>query len=184
MNIRYGNEEFFATIFKAAHHYYYKNIKGLRRPPLNSFWHTKLRIRAYYEQNNDVNGTHAPGRRFLGLGSAIKIYNPQNSTQEIYGTVIHEMAHASHWSMDSWHYKHCDNIVAESWARGVQRELTRMIYPNYSPIYSRKRYTGIVQDMIDGYKTTSSYYILRIIIHVYILIKVILTRYQDIQYDK
>lgn len=158
LNIRYGNEEFFATIFKAAHHYYYKNIKGLRRPPLNSFWHTKLRIRAYYEQNSDVNGTHAPGRRFLGLGSAIKIYNPQNSTQDIYGTIIHEVAHASHWSMDSWHYKHCDNIVAESWARGVQRELTRMVYPNYSPTYSRKRYTGIVQDMIDGNKTTKSYY--------------------------
>jgi len=172
LNIRYGNEEFFATIFKAAHHYYYKNIKGLRRPPLNSFWHTKLRIRAYYEQNSDVNGTHAPGKRFLGLGSAIKIYNPQRLSEDIYGTVIHEMAHASHWSMDKWHYNHCDDIVAESWARGVQWELTRMVYPNYQPWYCTSscgspysNYTGVVEDMIDsvsGYDQVSGYTIRQI----------------------
>ena len=46
----------------------------------------------------------------------------------------------------------------ESWARGVQWELTRMVYPSYVPLYSRKDYTGVVQDMIDGFKTTTSRY--------------------------
>lgn len=63
--------------------------------------------------------------------------------------MIHETAHASHWNMDSWHYNHCDDVVAESWARGVQWELTRMIYTGYQPSYSDP-YTGVVQDMIDG----------------------------------
>ncbi len=56
LNIRYGVQEFYATIFKASHHYYYKNIKNLRRPPQNSFWNTQLKIRAYNEVNNNSNG--------------------------------------------------------------------------------------------------------------------------------
>ena len=49
--------------------------------------------------------------------------------------------------------------VKESWARGVEWELTRLIYPNYTTYYSRLRYTGVVEDMINGRKTrTSRYY--------------------------
>ena len=33
-----------------------------------------------------------------------------------------------------------------------------MVYPSYSITYSRKDYTGVVQDMIDGFKTTTSRY--------------------------
>ena len=163
-NIRNGRQEFYATIFKASHHYYYKYIKGLRRPPLNSFFHTKLKIRARYTSNGSSNGSHNPGRRFLGLGAAIKIYNPNNSSRSIYATTIHELAHASHWSMDRWHYNHLHRNsmdvapVAETWARGVERELTRMIYPTYEPSYSRGDYAGLVKDLLDGNKTTGSYY--------------------------
>ena len=84
---------------------------------------------------------------------------------EIYGTTIHEIAHASHWKMDSFTYgcQNDDNCavqcclgdlkVAESWARGVQWELTRMVYPptimvDYPDYFGN--YTGVVQDMIDG----------------------------------
>jgi len=38
LNIKGGTQEYYATLFRAAHHYYYKNIKGLRRPSQNSFW--------------------------------------------------------------------------------------------------------------------------------------------------
>lgn len=51
--------------------------------------------------------------------------------------------------MDSWHYNHADDVVVESWDRGVQWELTRMIYTTYQPYYFSD-YTGVVQDMIDG----------------------------------
>lgn len=148
LNLKDGTDEFHATIFKGAYHYYYKDIKNLRRPPQNSFWATQLKYRAMNESSS-INGSHCPSCRFLGLGSAIKIYNPQHESQAIYGTTIHETAHASHWNMDSWHYNHCDDVVAESWARGVQWELTRMIYTGYQPSYFDP-YTGVVQDMIDG----------------------------------
>ncbi|HMM11622.1 MAG TPA: hypothetical protein PKE03_05965 [Bacteroidales bacterium] len=160
-----GKEKFWATIFRATHHYYYQNIQGLRRPPQNSFWNTQLKLRAVYETNSS-NGTHCASCRFLGLGSAIKIYNPQNSSMQIYGTTIHEIAHASHWKMDPATYNcqydsdcwiNCctgDLKVSESWARGVQWVLTGMVYPpnsmgNY-PTYNFGNYTGVVQDMIDG----------------------------------
>ena len=158
LNMKGGKKEFWATIFRATSHYYYDNIKNLRRPPQNSFWNTQLKLRAMYESNDDVNGTHCPECGFLGLESAIKIYNPQNDSRVIYATTIHEIAHASHWNMDKTNYNSGEDIVRESWARGVQRELTRQIYATYNPIYSRLRYTGVVHDMIDGNKTRHSFY--------------------------
>lgn len=155
-DMRDDKYEFYATIFRAAHHYYYEDIKGLRRPPENGFWKTQMKLRAYMETNEGSNGNHAPGRRFLGLGSAIKIYNPNRASMDTYGTVIHELAHASHWNMDRSGYNNSDLIVAESWARGVQWELTRMVYPLYEPVYGRRSYSGVVQDMIDGFKTRIS----------------------------
>lgn len=150
VDFRGGVSQFHGTIFRAAFNYYYGNINGLRRPPLNSFWHTRLKIRAYNESNPDVNGSHCAGCRFIGLGSAIKIYNPQRATQDIYGTVIHELGHASHWSMDKNNYNNGDDIVLESWARGVQWELTRMVYPGYiGGATVLPNYTQVVIDMID-----------------------------------
>lgn len=141
---------FWATIFRAASHYYFDNIKNLRRPPQNSFWNTQLKIRAHNEENDEYNGYHSPALRFLGLGCAIHIFNPQHLSDKIYGTTIHELAHASHWNMSSGgSYTNCDDIVAESWARGVQWELTGMKYSGYTPDYFGV-YTGVVQDMIDG----------------------------------
>lgn len=171
-SIKDGVQEFYGTIHHAAHHYYYKDIKGLRRPPLNSFWKTQLKIRAYNETNNESYGNHKPSRRFLGLGSNLKIYNPQRESMDLYGTVIHELAHASHWNMDKSNYNtmnYCDETflglscsgdtkIAESWARGVQWELTRMIYPSYGGgLTILPDYTQIVVDMVDiNYSSYSS----------------------------
>ncbi|UUC43885.1 hypothetical protein [Flavobacterium cerinum] len=151
---------YYSTIFRAAHHYYYKNIQGLRRPPQNGFWRTQLKIKAVDEVNNEYDGNANPARRFLGLGSHIHIFNPQNPRYRTYATTIHELTHASHWSMSSSNnYRDADKIVIESWARGVERSLTRMVYTSYEPSYNRLRYTGMVHDALDGFKTrTSSYY--------------------------
>ena len=164
LNIKGGHQEFYATIFRAANHYYHKDIKGLRTPPRNGFWKTKLKIRACYETNDVSNGNHMSERRFLGLGSAIKIYNPHHSSMNIYATVIHELAHASHWNMGAWDYNKTYKIVKESWARGVQWALTRMVYATYIPDYFTD-YTGVVHDMIDarsGYDQVSGYTIRQI----------------------
>ncbi len=150
LNIRGGLSQFHATIFRAAHHYYYGNIKGLRRPPQNSFWKTQVKLKAVYAVNADAAGNHAPSRRFY-LGSQIKIFNPQFPTKNIYATTIHELAHASHWGMGrNSDYNQSEDVVAESWARGVQWELTRMVYPNYlGGQTNRPNYTQVVVDMID-----------------------------------
>ena len=68
---------------------------------------------------------------------------------DYYGTVTHELGHASHWKMGWWTFQGVQDNVAESWARGVQWDLTRMVYPNYSASYFGN-YTGIVQDLIDN----------------------------------
>ena len=145
-----GKSMFHARVFMAAYHYYYKDIKGLRRPPTNGTFKTKMRLRCYNENNSEINGSHAPGRRFLGLGSAIHIYNPNRPIVDIYGTTIHELAHASHWDMGSSDYNNASDKVSESWARGVQWELTRMIWNNYfGGSTNRPNYTQVVVDMID-----------------------------------
>lgn len=159
LNMYNDEKEFWATIFRATSHYYYDDIHNLRRPPQNSFWNTQLKLRAIYEANSS-NGSHCAACLFLGLGSAIKIYNPQNESRAIYGTTIHEIAHASHWNMDHGNYNNGELILLETWARGVQRDLTRIVYPTYSLdfSYSRRAYTGLVEDLLDGNKTRTSYY--------------------------
>ena len=149
LDLRDDKQEYYATIFRAAHHYYYKDIKGLRRPPQNSFWKTKMKIKAFYESNSESNGNHREERRFLG--AQIKIYNPQNPTIELYATTIHELAHASHWDMAGSDFDNSETKVKESWARGVQWELTRMVYNGYQGGSTiRPSYTQVVIDMIDN----------------------------------
>ena len=126
LDIKGGRSQFYATIFRAAHHYYYGNINGLKRPPENSFWKPQMKIAAMYETNNDINGVHAAWKRVFGILNWIKIYNPNNSSREIYATTIHELAHASHWDIDHSDFNDSELIVKESWARGVQWSLTRI----------------------------------------------------------
>ncbi len=76
------------------------------------------------------------------------IYDLSRPTEEIYGTVIHELAHAVHWKIDKPNYAGASNKFAESWARGVQWELTNLEYSAYTPKYGGN-YSGVVQDMID-----------------------------------
>jgi hypothetical protein len=148
---------FHAKVFMAAYHYYYKYIKGLRRPPENTFWTTQVRIRCHNVTNNNSNGIYQSWNRFLGLGNPIHIYNnqklpdPDILMQNIYATTIHELAHASHWNISSSTYNACNPKVKESWARGVQWELTRMVWSSYrGGATNRPFYTQVVVDMIDG----------------------------------
>ena len=167
MNLtKHSNNWFNATIFQAAYHYYYQNIKGLKRPPTNSFWKPQMKIRAHFEQNNEINGSHQKDLRIFGIFARIHIYNPQNSSSSIYATTIHELAHASHWELrkNNWNFGNTHTKVKESWARGVEWELTRMKYTGYTPPYFGD-YTGVVQDLIDGksgYDQVSGYTIKQI----------------------
>lgn len=149
-HITSGVHKYYATIFRAAYHYYYQDIQELRRPPQNSFWRTQMRIGAFTQTNDGKLGTHSNIWRAFGLSTPIKIYAYANSSKQVYATTIHELAHASHWNMDRSDFKDTESKVKESWATGVQWELTRMIYSNYrgGSTY-RPKYTQVVVDMID-----------------------------------
>ena len=164
---------YWATIFRAAYHYYHKDIMGLRRPPQNSFFKRQLKIKAIWGETEDPS-THVSIRYFLGIFSDIKIRTSDRTVMQIYANAIHEISHASHWSMDKSSYRnmndcgdtafglYCsgDQEVVETWARGVEWVLTNQAYAStgviYRPRYNRPRYTGLVQDLIDGLKTVDN----------------------------
>jgi hypothetical protein len=146
-----GHARYHAVIFRAANHYYYDNINGLRRPPENSAGKPQMKIAAMYKDNDDKNAHYAYAARVLGVFNTIKIWNPDRNSDRIYSTMIHELAHASHWNMDSEGLRKGDEIVVESWARGVQWNLTRMVYPNHRGGGTiRPNYTQVVVDMVDA----------------------------------
>lgn len=146
-NITDPKDIHFAMVHRAAHHYYYKDIKGLRRPPFDGEMPTRMKIAAI-DKSKGINGDYSFWRGLGGVLPNIRIYE-RDFCQEYYGTTIHELAHSSHWKMAWWTFQTVDERVAESWARGVQWELTRMVYPNYGNIYFGT-YTGVVEDMIDS----------------------------------
>ena len=151
-----GYNRFCATIFRAAFHYYHKDIQGLRRPPQNSFWATQVKIAAFDWYEISDNGDMWAGRNLL-LGSLIHIYKPQRPSNEVYATTIHELAHAVHWDMSTQiagpfytNYGRTTTRICEAWTRGVQWVLTKMEYPSYFGGDNYGDYTNIVVDMIDS----------------------------------
>lgn len=151
----------YATIFRAAYHYCYKNIHGLQRPPTQEKLRAKIKIDPVNKTDN-ANGVFSSGF-FMGISAKhIEIYNHHNRIDEIYATTIHELAHSAHWVRNrDFYVKRIQDIVKESWARGVQNYLTTDVYPEYSGgTYNRCQYTGIVEDLMDAANKTrkSKYY--------------------------
>lgn len=168
LDIRSGASRMYAIVHQAAFDYYYGNRLNLKSPPENSFWKTRVKFSVWDESNEDANGRHCKDCRFLGIFSQIKIWNNGGNFQAIYGTTIHELAHASHWELrkNNWNDNNTDEIVKETWARGVQWAIGNIRYTGYTPPYFGV-YTGLVQDLIDpvdasGYDRVSFYSIKQI----------------------
>lgn len=145
VNIGSGDQEYFSCIHNAAHHYYYRDIRGLRRPPMPWF---PISIKA---KNSCCGGLHGAWKRYIPFLPRLTIERRNDLHQRIYGTTIHEIAHASHWGMNgAYDFFMTNTNVKETWARGVQWELTRMFYPNYGGggIWLPD-YTPLVIDLID-----------------------------------
>ncbi len=143
-----GHEQYYGTIHRAAHHYYYKYIQNLRRPPMYGNGLPQMKIGAFPEAGS-VLGNFRCLETYQGLWPTIKIYNWARSSIEIYATTIHELGHASHYKMDKINFLLSNRRVTESWARGIQGELTTMVYPNYRAV-SLPDYTLVVRDMLDN----------------------------------
>ena len=149
-------ESYYATIFRAAHHYYYQYVYGLHRPPQNSIWKTQLKLKAFFKRpagsfGADGSFSGFPLRGF-GLYSPVQIYDSSRPSEDIYATTIHELAHAAHWCQGWFVFNNSEVKVKESWARGVEWFLTKTVYDGYVPSYSIGSSTGVVQDMIDTIK--------------------------------
>ena len=159
---------FFAKITRAGVLYYYENIDNLRRPPFKSDKNTgRLAIHAYLSYDSSYLGLFTYNRRFIFSDRPIiKVYQKdsqgvQYNHRSVFATTIHELTHAAHWRVNRDAFYATDDIVVESLARGVQWYLTNKEYATgktYSPQYYRKTYTGIVEDLIDGYGSTTSYW--------------------------
>ncbi|MBY0424122.1 MAG: hypothetical protein K2Q22_00670, partial [Cytophagales bacterium] len=164
-----GQNAFYAKVFIGAYRYYYKNIDGLKRPPLNSFLKTQMHIRCMDEEGRSFFNKN---NRFLGLGSPIKIYSKERNTngvlitanaERLFNVVIHELAHASHWELrkNNWTNGTDDRLI-ESWAMGVAWYLTRKDYPSHNdyaymtfanmkdPNFGNYEYTTVIIDLLDN----------------------------------
>ena len=171
--MEYGSESkaaFYAAILRAAIKYYYGDIEGLHRPPMEGDkGSAKLAIQAYTDNvdNGGNSGTFHNNDRFIfSPRPIVTIYRYKESGSlrnhaDIYAATIHELTHASHCRINIDKYYETDDIVTESLAVGIQWYLTRKEYyseENYILNYSRMYYTGIIEDLIDEYKTRSSKY--------------------------
>ena len=96
LNIRGGTQEYYATIFRAAHLYWYGNIYGLHRPPERTFFGGRVEINAKLK-NDRSSYAHARG---IVFGSDIHLKEYGSRTSQVFGVTIHELAHAAHRRMD------------------------------------------------------------------------------------
>lgn len=155
---------FYAVLSRAAIVYYYGDNCGLRRPPMKSDNTARLAIQANLGKDpNWINGKFSVNNRWIFSDRPIVTVYRENSSErdnvEIYSTTMHELSHASHWRHNQSRFVNTDDQVLESFARGVEWILTSDAYPNYTgPVYFRQSYTGVVQDLIDGYGLKESKY--------------------------
>ncbi len=128
-------QQFYAFIHLGAHHYYYGNILGLSRPPLNSFWKPQMKIGGF---DKGGRASHNDDRRYLGIRNQVRMYRRENNnivgSERLYNTTLHELAHASHWEFrkGDWDNGRTEDKLQESWAIGVAWSLTRLRYPNHN----------------------------------------------------
>lgn len=161
---------FNGNIFRAAAQYYYGDINGLKRPPLNTKGQPKMRIIAsleiisssssdeYLSNEPNVYAVHTPDAGAAINPHWIEIYFTYLNSDELYGLVMRQLAYASLYDMNQGEFGSRDDAITISWGLGVELFLARKKYPFYSLNYSRYLYTGIVEDLTDGFKTTSSNY--------------------------
>lgn len=151
LQIRGGTQQYYATIFQAAHDYYYRHSFGLTKPSrYGGFWRMRLRAR-----KENGRSSYVKARRLFN-GSDISIQEWGRESEFVYGTTIHELAHAAHRKVDGSAYnslvwkaytspcapsaESCDNPgptgagarrVMETWATAVEISLTNLRYTDY-----------------------------------------------------
>jgi len=132
LNLNSGAQQYYATIFRAAYHYYYGAVLGLRRPPLNSFLSTQMKIRAKLEGGR----SSAIKARTLLLGAQVFVRAWGDPTDQIYGTTIHELAHTSHRELDTGAY---NNVVWDAYTNVCLSDPIFDCHSNLGPTANNNR---------------------------------------------
>lgn len=145
LELKDNQQAYYATIYSGAYFFYYKPILELSRPPRG------LRIKARLE--DDASSYVRAREIFLGAAISMKAYG--RTSQDVFGTTIHELAHAQHHRLDGGSYQKvvfdaytspcapsaesCDNPgptgkntrrLMETWAKTVEITLTIERYRN------------------------------------------------------
>ena len=120
LNITDGDDKYHALIHQAAHDYYYGHRFDLEAPPRNSVFKTQIKIAARESAPWGVPSSysHVRGQLHFITGiyllplAQIHIKKYGSRSDEVYGTTIHELAHAAHSALDRTSY---NNLVRDAW---------------------------------------------------------------------
>lgn len=101
-------QQYYAIIHQGALDYYYGTRFGLTSPPRNSFLKRQLKIAARTENGQS---SYVKARR-IWFGADISLQAWGETSQRVYGTIIHELAHAAHRQVDGNSY---NNVVYDAY---------------------------------------------------------------------
>jgi hypothetical protein len=134
------NHYIYAHVHRAAVKYFYHpTIYGLVRPS-DRTWFTGANLagqKLHLGSGQGTNASHYFQFNQIWLASQVRLIFDFNNTgidaRSIYGTTIHELAHAAHWKIGMTYLAYCSNAVqagrmAESWAEAVGWFVTRDVY--------------------------------------------------------
>lgn len=158
----------YAHVHRGAYTYYYANNFGIKSPPQDG---KVFKQKIHFGVMDKSGRAHYFDFNKFWLSPQIKIYSKNqnggwNTGIYLFGTAVHELAHASHWEI-SYSYDHyivesifSEPFLPESWAQGVESVITSNIYNipwvqdqdlAINDIKGNGGYTPIVWDMIDEY---------------------------------
>ncbi len=108
-NIVDNRQQYYALIHQGAHDYYYGGRFGLTSPPRNSFFRRQLKIAARLKNDRS---SYVKARR-IWFGNDISLMEWRSESDKVYGTIVHELAHAAHREVDKGSY---NKIVWNAWS--------------------------------------------------------------------
>ena len=153
-----NSQQYYALIHQGAMDYYYGERFGLTSPPRNNVLKRQLKIAA--QRKND-RSSYVKARR-IWFGNDISLMEWGSGSDKVYGTIVHELAHAAHrevdknaynavvwdaWSGPCTSFNGCENLgptgknrrrLLETWASAVEvtfvlhRYRNRFNRPNYN----------------------------------------------------
>lgn len=159
----------YAHIHRAAITYFYDYSKWGLTPPPRRKGIRKLKHRLHIAGKDKSGRSHYFKFNRFVWSAQVVVYSKdkrgrKEDSRDIFGTTIHELAHVAHWGMGYSTGQYVldaltsDPKLPESWAVGVEWQVTKDIYGSYSEdlqnysiksIKDNKGYTPLVIDLID-----------------------------------